>query len=120
MKQVDESVPGHMEVHVVLDNYGTHKAPRVAAWFKRHTRYHLHFTPTSGSWLNQVERWFGKITEERLRRESFTCVEQLEKAIEDYIKANNAKPKPFVWSASADLILGRVQRLCSRINQSGH
>lgn len=120
MKQVDASVPAQLEVHVVIDNYSTHKTPKVAAWFQKHPRYHLHFTPTSGSWLNQVERWFGKITGQRLRRESFGSVRQLEEAIEAYIKANNANPKPFVWTASADLILGRVQRLCSRINQTGH
>jgi len=120
MQKVDASVPEHLEVHVVLDNYSTHKTPKVAAWFKRHARYHLHFTPTSGSWLNQVERWFGKLTEQRLRRESFASVKELEEAIQSYIEANNAAPKAFEWVASADLILARVQRLCSRINQTGH
>jgi transposase len=120
LRQIDASVPTELEVHIVLDNYGTHKAPAVAAWFKKRPRYHLHFTPTSASWLNQVERWFAKITEQRLRRESFLCVPQLEQAIHAYIEANNANPQPFVWTASADLILGRVHNLCSRINQSGH
>src|SRR5690606_36006377 len=109
-----------LDVHLVLDNYGTHKAPKVAAWFKKRPRYHLHFTPTSGSWLNQVERWFAKITEQRLRRDAFKSVPELERAIHDYIEANNENPQPFVWTASAELILQRVERLCKRINHSGH
>jgi len=112
--------PDEREVHLVLDNYGTHKAPRVIRWFARHPRYHLHFTPTSGSWVNQVERWFGKITEERIRRGSFESVRSLEKAIQEYLDHNNDNPKPFVWTADADLILGKIQRLCERTSNSGH
>jgi transposase len=119
MDQVDREVPAELEVHLVLDNYGTHKAPKVAAWFKKRPRYHLHFTPTSGSWLNQVERWFGQLTDKRLRRDAFKCVKDLEQAILNYIKHNNAQPKPFVWTATADLILSKVQGLCERINLSG-
>ena len=103
-----------------MDNYATHKTPKVAAWFKKRPRYHLHFTPTSASWLNQVERWFAKITEQRIRRSAFHCGEDLEQAIEDYIANNNANPKPFVWTASADLILNKVKSFCERINQSGY
>ncbi len=120
LKQIDREVPAHLEVHLVLDNYATHKAPRVAAWFAKHPRYHLHFTPTSASWLNQVERWFAKITNERIRREAWNGVEELERAILAYIEANNANPKPFVWVATADLILEKVHSLCQRINLSGH
>ena len=89
-------------------------------WFARHPRYHLHFTPTSASWLNQIERWFAQITEQRIRRDAFRNVEELERAILDYIDAHNQNPKPFVWTASASLILGKVQSLCERINRSGH
>lgn len=120
LKQIDQEVPKELQIHLVLDNYGTHKAPKVAAWFKKRPRYHLHFTPTSASWLNQVERCFAKITQERIRRGVFKSVGELEKAIEDYLAANNKAPKPFVWTATADLILGKVQTLCSRINRSGH
>ena len=112
--------PDEREVHLVLDNYGTHKAPKVIRWFARHPRYHLHFTPTCGSWVNQVERWFAKITEKRIRRGSFDSVRSLEKAIKEYLKHNNENPKPFVWTADADLILGKIQRLCERTSNSGH
>jgi transposase len=121
MRMVDASIPADAgEIHLVLDNYGTHKTPEVVRWFARHPRYHLHFTPTSGSWVNQVERWFALITEQRIRRGSFTSVSSLEKSIQEYLAANNRRPKPFVWTASADLILGKIQRLCERINNSGH
>jgi transposase len=120
LKRVDREVPAEMEIHLVLDNYSTHKTPKVAAWFKKRPRYHLHFTPTSASWLNQVERWFARITEERLRRSTFRSVAELEKAILDYIEENNRNPKPFVWTATADLILGKVQAFCERTNQSPH
>jgi transposase len=121
MRMVDASIPADAgEIHLVLDNYGTHKTPEVVRWFARHPRYHLHFTPTSGSWVNQVERWFALITEQRIRRGSFTSVSSLEKSIQEYLAANNRHPKPFVWTASADLILGKIQRLCERINNSGH
>jgi transposase len=109
-------VPANLEIHIVLDNYATHKTPKVAAWFRGHLRCHLHFTPTSASWLNQVECWFAKITDERIRRKAFRSVKGLEPAIADYIAAHNATPRPFVGTASADLILGKVQALCERIN----
>ena len=108
------------EVHLILDNYGTHKTPKVIRWFARHPRYHVHFTPTSGFWVNQIERWFAEITEKRIRRGSFTSIPSLEKAIHGYLDHNNENPKPFVWTADADLILGKIQRLCERISNSGH
>lgn len=120
LRRIDREVPAGMEVHLVMDNYATHKTPKVAAWFKKRPRYHLHFTPTSASWLNQVERWFARITEQRLRRSAFRSVAQLEKAIHDYIEENNRNPKPFVWTATAELILGKVQAVCERINPSPH
>jgi transposase len=121
MQTVDAAVPPHAgEIHLVMDNYGTHKTPNVVRWFARHPRYQLHFTPTSGSWVNQVERWFAEITDKRIRRGSFTSVHSLEKAIQDYLNHNNEHPKPFVWTADAELILGKIQRLCERISNSGH
>lgn len=119
MELVDSQLPTDAkEVHLVLDNYGTHKTAKVIRWFARHPRYHLHFTPTSGSWVNQVERWFAEITEKRIRRGSFTSVPSLEKAIQEYLDHHNENPKPFVWTADADLILGKIQRLCERIFNS--
>jgi transposase len=121
MQTVDAAIPPDAgEIHLVLDNYGTHKTPAVVRWFVRHPRYQLHFTPTSGSWVNQVERWFAQITEKRIRRGSFTSVTSLEKAIQDYLNCNNENPKPFIWTADAELILGKIQRLCERISNSGH
>jgi transposase len=119
MELVDSKLPAEApEVHLVLDNYGTHKTPKVIRWFARHPRYQLHFTPTSGSWVNQIERWFAEITEKRIRRGSFTSVASLEKAIREYLDHYNENPKPFIWTADADLILGKIQRLCERISNS--
>lgn len=120
LDHIEANVPSGLDVHLVLDNYATHKTPKVAAWLKKRPRYHLHFTPTSSSWLNQVERWFAKITQERIRRGVFKSVDELIAAIDAYIAEHNRNPKPFVWTASADLILGRVERLCKRINNSPH
>jgi transposase len=111
--------PG-VSVHVVLDNYATHKTPAVKRWFLRHPEYHLHFTPTSASWLNQVERFFAAITERRIRRGVFTSVAQLERAIAEYSAEHNQNPKPFVWTADADSILERLKRVCERTSDSGH
>jgi transposase len=121
LERIDATVPVDAgEIHLVLDNYGTHKTAKVIRWFARHPRYHLHFTPASGSWVNQVERWFAGITEQRIRRGSFTSVKSLEKAIREYLDHNNQNPKPFIWTADADLILGKIQRLCERTSNSGH
>jgi transposase len=103
-------------IHVVMDNYGTHKHPRVREWFARHPEFVPHFTPTSSSWLNQVERFFAQITERRIRRGAFRSVAELEAAIEDYLRAHNQKPRPFVWTKSADLILDKVRKLAERLN----
>jgi transposase len=108
------------EIHLVLDNYGTHKTAAVKRWFLRHPEYHLHFTPTSGSWLNQVERFFGEITEKPIRRGAFRSVAALEAAIREYLEHHNASPKPFVWTADADLILDRVKKVIERTSDSGH
>jgi transposase len=102
-------------VHVVMDNYGTHKHPVVKQWFARHPQYVPHFTPTSSSWLNQVERFFAQITQRRIRRGTFQSVEELERAIEDYLATHNTNPRPFVWTKDADLILRKVQKICERL-----
>jgi len=120
LDHIEAHVPSALEIHLVLDNYATHKTPKVAAWLKKRPRYHLHFTPTSSSWLNQIERWFAKITQERIRRGVFKSVDELIAAIDAYILEHNRQPKPFVWTANAELILGRVERLCKRINNSPH
>jgi transposase len=104
----------------LMDNYGTHKVSKVRTWLARHPRYHVHFTPTSGSWLNLVERLFAEVTERCVRRGSHTAVRQLEEAMLAYLDQRNRNPKPFVWKADADLILGKVERLCQRISNSGH
>jgi transposase len=109
-----ERQPG-TAVHVVMDNYGTHKHPLVRAWFVRHPEFVPHFTPTSSSWLNQVERFFAEITEQRIRRGAFRSVEELERAIEDYLRMHNVKPRPFIWTKDADLILRKVQKVAERL-----
>lgn len=122
LKLIDETVPKEpgLTIHLVMDNYGTHKTPRVKRWLQRHPEYVVHFIPTSSSWLNQVERFFAEITEKRIRRGAFRSVQELEQAIADYLEHHNQNPKPFVWTASAELILSRVQRVCERISNSGH
>jgi transposase len=120
LNDVDANLPRGLDVHLVMDNYGTHKVNKVRGWLRRHPRYHVHFTPTSGSWLNLVERLFAEVTERCVRRGSHTTVAQLEKAMLAYLDKRNQKPKPFVWTANADLILGKVARLCQRISNSGH
>ena len=110
LKQLDESVPEveGQEIHIVMDNYATHKTEKVQRWFLRHPRFHVHFTPTSSSWINQVERWFALITEECIRRGSFRSVKQLEKAISHYIEENNNNPKPFNWTATPEAIFDKI------------
>jgi transposase len=120
LNTIESSVPAVPEIHIVMDNYGTHKVAKVRNWFARHPRYHIHFTPTSASWLNLVERLFAEVTERCVRRGSHCAVSALEKAMRAYIEQRNKNPKPFIWTANADLILGKVQRLCERISNSGH
>lgn len=122
LKHLDASLPFQegQQVHLVLDNYGTHKTSSVRRWFLKHPRYHLHFTPTSASWINLVERFFSDLTTKRIRRDSFTGVPQLKKAISDYLESHNKEPKPFVWTAPADLIIQKVKNVVNAINQSGH
>ena len=110
LRTLDRQTPKKRELHLVLDNYATHKHSNVKTWLAKHPRFHLHFTPTSASWLNQVERFFGLITQERIRRGVFTSVPELEAAIHEYLDHHNADPKPFVWTKSAEEILAKVTR----------
>ena len=107
---IDRQTPKGLGFHLIIDNYGTHTHPEVIAWLAKHLRFHLHFTPTSASWLNLVERWFREITEKRIRRGAFKSVPDLIAAIMEYLQANNARPKPFVWTASVQAILSKVHQ----------
>ena len=110
LRLVDREVPKGLQIHIILDNYGTHNHPNVKEWLEKHPRFHLHFIPTSSSWLNLVERWFREITDKAIRRGVFRSVPELIAAIEAYLNAKNADPKPFVWTASAEAILEKVRR----------
>lgn len=117
---VKATEPVGMAIHIVLDNYATHKTPAVKRWLARHPEYHMHFTPTSASWLNQVERVFADLTQKQLRRGVFTSVASLEKTALDYLDARNEDAKPFVWTADANTILGHVAKNRAAISKSGH
>ncbi len=110
LERIDESIDAALEVHLVLDNYGTHKHPEVKKWLAARPRYHVHFTPTSSSWLNQVERWFAEITRRRIRRGTFRSVRELTKTIHEYIRIYNSNPQPFQWVASASRIIRKVNK----------
>lgn len=120
LRHVDTETPEDLDIHLVVDNYGTHKTPAVKRWFARHPRFHVHFTPTSASWLNQVERWFAEITRKQIRRGTHRSTRELEQAIRDYLATYNQNPKPFVWTKSADQILDSIKRFCLRISDPGH
>ena len=115
LKRIERCVQKHLDIHLVLDNYGTHKTPEVKAWLAKHRRFHLHFTPTSASWLNLVERFFAEITTKRIRRGIFRSVADLKQAIHDYLDRHNADPKPFVWTKTADVILENERRALDRL-----
>jgi len=120
LNTVDAAVPDELDVHLVLDNYGTHKTPAIRRWFARRPRFHLHFTPTSASWLNQVERWFAEFTRKQIQRGVHRSVRELETVAKAYIESNNEDPKPFVWTKSADQILESVRRFCLRTSVTRH
>lgn len=120
LRTIEANVPEDLDVHLVMDNYGTHKTPSIKSWFARHPRFQVHFTPTSASWLNQVERWFATLTERYIRRGTHRSTRQLEQAIKQYLDINNANPKPFAWSKSADDILTSIERFCLRTSNSRH
>lgn len=114
------AVPTGLDVHLILDNYGTHKTPAIHRWLARHPRFHLHFTPTGASWINLVERWFGMLTEKQIRRGTHRSTPQLEAAILRYIADGNQHPTPFIWTKTADEILASVARFCQRISETPH
>lgn len=120
LDRIDADVPSAFDVHLILDNYGTHKAPLIRRWLARHPRFHLHFTPTGASWMNLVERWFATLTEKQIRRGAHRSTRELETVIVEYLTLNNEHPKPLVWTKTADEILASVARFCHRISNSGH
>ena len=117
LRRIDRAVLKPRDIHIVLDNYATHKTPEVQAWLEKHPRFNLHFTPTSASWLNLVERFFAEITTKRIRRGSYSSVDDLEGAIYDYLLQHNAKPKPFVWSKTANDIIARERRALDALDK---
>ena len=117
LKMIDRNTPKKKELHLIVDNYATHKHPEVKAWLAKHQRFHIHFTPTSSSWLNMVERFFRDITDKRIWRGIFTSVPELETAINEYIALHNANPKPFIWTAKATDILAKVTRARAALNK---
>jgi transposase len=120
LRTIDASVPCELDIHLIMDNYGTHKTPKVRSWFARHPRFHVHFTPTSASWLNQVERWFATLTQKQIRRGTHCSTRQLEQAIRQYLETYNTDPRPFKWTKSADEILASIERFCLRTSNSRH
>jgi transposase len=120
LNQINKEVPAELDVHLILDNYGTHKTKLIRNWLARHPRFHLHFTPTGASWLNLVERFFAALTEKQLRRGAHRSTRELEAAIKRYIEHGNADPKPFIWTKTADEILDSIARFCQRTSNSGH
>lgn len=117
---IDASVPRFLDVHLILDNYGTHKSPMIQRWLVKRPRFHVHFTPTGASWINLVERWFALITEKQIRRGIFRSTKELETAIRNYIQSYNDCSKPFVWAKTADEIFASVARFCQRTSETGH
>ncbi len=120
LDRIDAAVPPPLDLHLILDNYATHKTPLIHRWLDSHPRFHVHFTPTGASWLNLVERWFAALTQKQIRRGAHRSTRELEAAIRRYIEVTNRRPKPFVWTKTADEILASVARFCKRISDSGH
>jgi transposase len=118
LKQIDGRVPEGLDVHIIMDNYATHKAPAIRTWLARRPHYHVHFTPTSASWINQVERWFAELTRKQIRRGVHTSTRQLEADIRAFIERHNENPKPYKWTRSADEILSSVKRFCQKAQQT--
>jgi transposase/transcriptional regulator with XRE-family HTH domain len=120
LTKIDSQVPDHLDVHLVCDNYGTHKSPAIVRWLDAHPRFHMHYTPTYSSWINQVERWFAYLTQDLLQRSDHRSVQALEKDLRDWVTAWNQNPKPFIWTKTAEEILTSIKRLLQRINGGGH
>jgi putative transposase len=120
LSQIDCNVPAPLQVHVIIDNYSSHKHPTVRRWFVRHARFHPHFTPTYSSWLNQVERWFGLLTQRAIRRDSFRSTKELRDRIDQFTRDYNQRSLPFAWTATADSILAKLGRLCSKTSGTQH
>ncbi len=120
LAKIDVEVPADLDVHLVCDNYGTHKSPAIIKWLAAHPRFHVHYTPTYSSWINQVERWFAYLTEDLLRRGDHRSVQALEKDIRSWVRAWNDNPKPLIWTKTAEQILDSLGRLLQRINGAGH
>ncbi len=117
---IDQQVPANLDIHLIVDNYATHKTDLVKKWFLKHPRYHLHFTPTSASWLNMVERFFAELTNKQIRRGTFSSVAHLKNSIREFLDQHNLNPKPFVWTATADSIFAKVNRFCDQTSNSEH
>jgi transposase len=117
---IDKSVPQELDVHLICDNYGTHKTPAIKTWLAGNPRFHMHFTPTGSSWINQVERWFGFLTDQMIRRGVHRSVQALEKDIRDWVADWNTHPRPFIWTKTAEEILESLARYCRRISDAGH
>jgi transposase len=120
LERIDSEVPGELDVHLVLDNYGTHKTQEIRRWLVRHPRFHLHFTPTGSSWLNLVERWFSELTTKKIKRGAHRSVSELERDIRSWIATWNENPRPYVWVKTADEILASLARYCIRISEAAH
>ncbi len=120
LRHLDANVPRTLDVHLIVDNYATHKHPRVSRWLAARPRYQVHFTPTYASWLNQVELWFNIVTQKAIRRGTFRSVPDLVAKIDRFVQSYNAQARPFVWTATADSILEKIQRLCERISGTRH
>jgi transposase len=120
LRAIEQNVPEDLDVHIIVDNYATHKHPRVKRWLAARPRFHVHFTPTYASWLNQVEIWFNRITQQAIRRGTFQSVKELVAKIDQFVHSSNAHPRPFVWTATADSILAKIERLCNRISGTAH
>jgi putative transposase len=120
LRHIDANVPQDLDVHLVIDNYATHKHAKVKAWLAKRPRYHVHYTPTYASWLNQVERWFGIITQQAIRRGSFSSVKELTTKIQHFVDHYNQRTRPFVWTATAQSILDKIERLCTYTSGTAH
>ncbi|MGB0094617.1 MAG: IS630 family transposase [Solirubrobacteraceae bacterium] len=120
LHKIDAEVPDHLDVHLICDNYGTHKSPAIQRWLETHPRFHMHYTPTYSSWINQVERWFAYLTDDPLGRSDHRSVQALEKDLREWVNGWNENPKPFIWTKTAEQILESIKRLLQRINGGGH